>query len=250
MDKLKELNLAIKAAKNSGKFLKNSWEKQKRVMSQDGRDIKLALDRESEIKIKQELSQSSIYPILGEEYGESGEINLEKPFWVVDPIDGTMNFYKGLPLCAVSIALWQGEAPILGVVYDFMADELYSGIPGQGSYVNGSPIKVNSINSKKFAVIATGFPVAMALDKESMSSFWKLICEFKKIRMLGSAALAMTFVSCQKVDAYYERNIRLWDIAGAAAVLLGAGGYMKMEATQNEKWTYTVFASGCLDLWN
>ena len=119
-----ELDLAVGAAAEAASFLQEESTKDKLVLSEIGRDIKLQADRDAEALILQILAESE-YPVLAEESGEQGDLTSDGPFWIVDPLDGTMNYKHGLPLCCVSIALSRGNDPILGVINDFNRWQLF-----------------------------------------------------------------------------------------------------------------------------
>lgn len=221
-----ELELARKAAKAAGEFLREK--RGIRVDVLEGKDIKLSSDKLSE-KIIMDLLEPSGIPILSEEYGFKGQEG--RVCWIVDPLDGTINYYKGFDeMACVSIALWADQMPVLGVVYRFMKEELFWGVSGFGAFLNGSPIKPSSVKTTKEAVMATGFPVKRDYDTESLGRYIRQVQRFKKVRMLGAAAIMGTFVACGRFDAYFEEGIMLWDVAAAAAIVSAAGGsvYLKM----------------------
>lgn len=238
----KELSLAIQAAKSAGNYLKKNLTRS--VDSSDGKDIKLEADRVSEKMIIELLEAQSQYPILSEEVGELGSINSDAIRWIVDPIDGTFNYKRGLDLACVSIALWKNDnSPILGVVYRFDTDELYSGIVGEGAKLNGNPITVSKVETLGQAALASGFPVNRDYGSDSLNKFVNLIQSFKKIRMFGTAAISTTFVACGRVDVYVEEDIMLWDVAAGVALVLAAGGVVKIEQSTKNKWGRHVYCA-------
>ncbi|EAI7420024.1 inositol monophosphatase, partial [Campylobacter jejuni] len=141
-------------------------------------------------------------------------------YWIVDPLDGSLNFSQDIPICCVSVALYKGNEPILGVVYDFYRDEMFSGLVGIGTWLNNKKISVLNIKKdKKQAVLATGFSTYMNYSRSELEKFITHIQEFKKIRLLGSAALSLAYVACGRVDAYYEKDIAFWDVAAGMALI-------------------------------
>ena len=235
----KELELAVKAAKMAGGFLKKR--ETIHIDTSEGKDIKLSSDKMSEKIIMDILDESDI-PILSEEYGFKG--NESELCWIVDPLDGTINYFKGLDeMACVSIALWRKDKPILGVVYRFMRDELYYGEEGYGAYLNDIKISPSEIKNTESAVMATGFPVKRAYDTESLSLFVKQIQYFKKVRMLGAAAIMSTFVACGKFDAYFEDEIMIWDVAAGVAIVNAAGGSTVLKPLQDNKVICKCFAT-------
>lgn len=211
-----EFECAKNLAKKVGDFLID--QEIKSVNSLSGRDIKLKLDQDAEAIILTELKSSFKHAILSEEIGVVGEIKSNKPYWIIDPIDGTMNYSRDCPLACVSIALWVNEDPIFGVVYDFYRQELFSGMVGKGAWLNGLVIKPSGINEKSNAILATGFPTYLDLNDENLGEFMMNVRRYKKIRMFGTAALSLCYLASGRVDGYHEKNIKLWDIAAGIAI--------------------------------
>ncbi len=145
--------------------------------------------------------------------------------WIVDPLDGTVNFYYGLiDLCCISIALWDGNKPILGVVSRFAIDDLFTGVVGQGAFLNGQPIRVSGVERLDKAIFASGFPVNQNYTPEQLTEWVLRVRRFKKARMLGCVALMGTFVAAGRLDIYAEDSAKLWDVAAAIALTEAAGG--------------------------
>ncbi len=236
----KELDLAKTAAKTAGALLRKQQRQPLNAISKAGRDLKLHVDKESETVIIQTLKASSSYKILAEESGEHGTIDSDAAMWIVDPLDGTINFSRGIPLSCVSIALWHGHQPILGVIYDFNHDELFSGIVGVGAWCNNKSVTVSDVREKSEAILTTGFPVNRDFKSFSIRNFLKSIQDFKKIRLFGSAALSLAYVACGRVDAYTEEDIMLWDVAAGIALVLSAGGWDEINKSSRKKWARHV----------
>lgn len=211
-----EFDFAKSIAKNVGVFLASQNTKQ--INSLEGRDIKLQLDTTSEEKIISSLQSQFDHPILSEESGMNGQTTLNQPYWIIDPIDGTMNYSRNCPLACVSIALWVNSDPLFGIVYDFNRDELFSGIVGEGAWLNEIPIQPSGVQEKSSAILATGFPTYLELSQENLAEFISKVTEYKKIRMFGTAALSLCYVACGRVDSYMEKNIKLWDVAAGVAI--------------------------------
>ena len=173
-------------------------------------------------------------PVLTEESGELGIIG-DGLYWIVDPIDGTYNFLKGLELCCVSVALWEGDRPVLGVIYEFKSDKMYSGIVGEGAWCNGEPMHTSQTDTLGKASLATGFPVYRDYSDQALVKFTESVKCFKKIRMLGTAATSIAYVASGKIDVYMEEDIMLWDVAAGVALVLAAGGTVMLEQGR-DKW--------------
>lgn len=239
MNKSAELQLAIQAAKEAGEFLKKREDIY--VDALVGKDIKLSSDKMSE-KIIMDILEESGIPILSEEYGFKGQEG--RKCWIIDPLDGTINYYKGMDeMACVSIALWIDDKPILGVVYRFMRNELFYGEEGLGAYLNDQYIKPSDIKCTEHAIMATGFAVKRAYDTESLMQFVKQVQHFKKVRMLGAAAIMGTFVACGRFDAYFEDEIMIWDVSAAVAIVNAAGGVGVISVLADSKCICKCFAT-------
>lgn len=219
------LTLAVSAVRGAGVLLQEARGESMIVTSADGRDIKLALDRESEELIVALLSKGADFPILSEEMGKTWEPEAFPDYhWIVDPLDGTLNYWKNVPLNCVSIGLWRGNLPILGVIYDFNREELFSGIVGKGAWINGLPMQVGEVLVPGKAVLCTGFPVSTDFSDTAIRQFISFVRDYKKIRLLGTAALSLAYVASGRIDAYCERDIKIWDVAAGIAIVEAAGG--------------------------
>ena len=179
------------------------------------------------------LKQQTDFSVLSEEAGMVGGRQSELT-WIVDPVDGSLNYSRNLPICCLSIGLWKDETPLLGVIFDFNRNELFSGIADEGAWLNDKPISVSAINDKKNAILLTGFPVKTDFSAQRINSFVDDIQSYKKVRLLGSAALSIAYVAAGRAEVYSENDIMLWDVAGGVPIVLGAGGKMKVEKTTKE----------------
>jgi len=240
------LNQAESVAQKAGECLREEGGELRTVEFLDRRDVKLQADRESEILIRRLLGEIADYPVVGEEQGGDDSLTSRyEPYWVVDPLDGTYNYLRGAPQCAVSIGLMRGETPVLGVIYDFYADACFTGIAGERAWVNGEAVASQRAETIDQAVLATGFPAGMDTSPARLEAFVERVQTFKKIRMIGSAALAMAYVGAGYYDVYYEPGIRLWDVAAGLAILQAAGGTVRMKpARTGKRLAYDVWAAG------
>jgi myo-inositol-1(or 4)-monophosphatase len=227
LDLSKEIQTAKDAAKAAGKLLDlNKKDLNQSIYSSDT-DIKLKADLEAENLIKSILSRRSNFPILAEESGKS-ENNLEETFWVVDPLDGTANYTRDIPLCCVSIALMHNMEPVIGVVYDFNNNNLYEGTFDGEAKLNGSIIKVSDVNEPKQGILVTGLPNNTDYSDLALLKMVKDFQEWRKVRMIGSAAIASCYIASAKADVYKEFGTYLWDVAAGAAIVNAAGGKAKI----------------------
>ena len=216
------LNTCKSAALLAGEFLLQVRTQDIKVLHNKDRDIKLQIDIDAENIIKEFLSSNSSFSILGEETGLSGE--LDEFYWVVDPLDGTSNFFRDIPICCVSIALMHHTKPILGVICDFNHEDLYFAHQESKAYLNNQEIHVSSLTQKIESTLVTGIP---AKTNYTDNEFSKMISDFqswKKIRMIGSAAMAAVYVAAGKAEMYKEKGVYLWDIVAGAAIVQSAGG--------------------------
>lgn len=236
------LQIAIEAVKASKEKLK-SEAGQTRINKSEGKDIKLQSDIDSEKIIFEILKEKTDIDILSEEAGFIQGSSDSSLRWIVDPLDGSLNYSRGIPLSCISIALWDNITPILGVIYDFNRDFLYSGIVGEGAKQNNSPIRVSTIESKSDSIICTGFPVYTHFDDDNLRRFVVGIQEYKKVRLLGSAALSLAFVASGNVEAYKENDIAIWDVAAGIALSKAAGGQVKYKFDKKGNTIGNVFVS-------
>ncbi|MFH1190091.1 MAG: inositol monophosphatase family protein [Candidatus Omnitrophota bacterium] len=230
-DEIKRLlAIARGAALKSGDSLIHAGQRLRRVEVDLKRDVKIFADRASERIIVKYLSERSAFPILTEESGllkrgrSAGGLR-----WIVDPLDGTINYSRALPVSCVSIGLWDENKPLAGVIYDFNRSELFTGITGSGSWLNGGKIRVGGLSAKEKAVLLTGFPGKADHSQKALSRLVAGIRRYKKVRLIGSAALSLAYVASARADVYFEKDIMLWDVAAGIPIVLGAGGAVKID---------------------
>ena len=223
-----ELNLAKKAAKKSGALLINNKPEFNLRLNSNSKDTKLKADIESEDLIKTIIKEQSSFPILAEESGKSND-DLGDTFWVIDPLDGTANYNRNIPICCISIGLVNDMKPILGVIYDFNNDEMYVGDTySKKSLMNDQIIKVSNISNKEDGILITGLPHDSDYSEQSLNSMIDDMKKWQKIRMMGSAAMAACYVASGKVERYQEKGIYLWDVIAGAAIVESSGGTAKI----------------------
>jgi len=258
------LACAIKAAQAAGRLMRENLHAVKKVNAHYRHDIKLELDVRCQKLIERTLRSS--FPkvaLLGEE-GISGDPNAAQR-WVVDPIDGTVNFTYGIPHACVSIALQvqsfkfkvQSQKAedsamrevsyetLVGVVYDPFSDELWTATRGHPARLNGRIIRVSRRAKLSEAIVSIGFAKSRANLERTLPYFNRLARRILKVRLMGAAALAMTYVASGRFDAYLERGIRLWDIAAGGLILECAGGEFWHEPIPGQ-YAYRMIASNGL----
>lgn len=245
MNLISAQKVAVKAARAAGKLMLANWNRPKRVNLAEAHDIKLALDVRCQKLITRILRNA--FPqiaLLGEE-GCTGDINSEYR-WVVDPIDGTVNYFVGMPHASVSIALQKAVESresrverknrpaldlrpstfdtLLGIIYTPFTDELWTAVRGGPTRLNGKTVRVSSRSKLEEAVIAMGFSKSKENLEKSLPHVVRLARRARKIRIMGSAAIELAYVASGRLDAYIERTINLWDIAAGGLMVECAGG--------------------------
>lgn len=209
--------------------------------SENSKEIKSFADTFFEKEILTQLTKFGL-PILTEESGYLKNNSNSEFFFIVDPLDGTFNFVKGLGPCAISIALWKDRKPVFGVIYDLVKNQLIYGGPEFGSYCDNNKIIVSDTKNKSEASICTGFPASFELNESNLNHFINTVKPFAKVRMLGSAAISLVNVASGISDVYFERSIMLWDVAAGIAIVEGAGGKYLLKGS-SVRWSYEVNAS-------
>jgi myo-inositol-1(or 4)-monophosphatase len=239
----KELTIAKKAALEAGYFLRKNKNNLRKILSSTNRDIKLQADIEAEKIIKDIIKIDSNYGILAEESGMSEKSH--QNLWVVDPLDGTANYSRNIPLCCVSIAILSDTKPVMGVIYDFNNDELYEGSINKSACLNGKEISVSKTKKSQEGVLVTGLPNDTDYSDKAMMAMINNFQNWRKVRMIGSAALASVYIASGKADLYMEDKSYLWDIAAGAAIVNAAGGEALI-LNQNDKFQVDVRFSNSL----
>ena len=244
MNDLKQyLAAAVAVGEEAGRNLKQAGEEMRHVRSAIGRDVKLQADVDSEAFIRRELTARTGLPVIGEEEGgDATLLERAEPFWVVDPLDGTYNFMRGVPTCCVSIALMRGGDFVLGVINDFNRNETFSGGQGIGMFVNGEKITPAWEHDASKATLQTGLTTAQSYSEETLREFYNQTQRFKKTRAIGSAATALAWVAAGRCDVYHETSIRLWDVAAGVALIKAGGGAARIKQLPGLAFSYDVWA--------
>ena len=220
-------SIAKAVAVEAGDLLRAHRDEWTGVASEEGREVKVDADTRAEAIILDRLRERAPLPILSEEAGwvDAGESDL---VWAVDPLDGSINYIRGYPHCAVSIALLKQGKPVIGVVDCFLVGELFSGVVGQGAWVNDAPIQVSVAASPAIGILQTGIPARARSDPSAMAELSARMAEWRKVRMIGSAASALAYVAAGRAEAYRESGSMLWDVAGGCALVEAAGGQVRI----------------------
>jgi len=247
---------AVQAAHEVGKLMRRNLHATKRANAVTQHDIKLELDVRSQHLIEKRLhARFPQVALLGEE-GVLGDPSAEFR-WVVDPIDGTVNFAYSSPHSCVSIALQRraekpgpsvyedGYETLVGVVHDPFCGETWTAIKGEAARLNGKPIRVSRRARLNEAIVSIGFAKSKESLEATLPYFIRLVHRVRKVRIMGAAALALTYVATGRFDAYVERGIRIWDIAAGGLIIECAGGEFWRRTVAGEH-TYRMVANNGL----
>jgi myo-inositol-1(or 4)-monophosphatase len=242
------LDAAARAALAAGDFLSSHFGSAMQVNEFAAHDIKLDLDvRTQELITRQLLERFPDHALYGEE-GIAGNQQSEYQ-WIVDPIDGTVNYFYGIPHFCVSIALRERGEIIVGVIYDPSRKELWQVERGGTATLNGKPIQVSARDKLSDAMLSIGFAKSQETIAAGLPMLDYFISRARKCRLMGSAALDMAYVACGRLDAYIESSVSLWDIAAGKLLVEAAGGKVLMEPRADNPDKLRIRASsGRIDL--
>lgn len=236
LEKIAE-NASTKAFNTAIKFIDDAI-----ILSNEDKDIKTLADEQINNVILNELIITKI-PIISEEINNEN-INISDQCWIIDPLDGTLNFSRKFPFSSISIALWNNNLPQQGLVKNIFDGSLFTSSKNKGTKKNNNHVNVSNVSEINNAVLATGFPSGANYETDTLLSFIQNIQKFKKIRALGSASLMLAYVAEGVFDVYYEKDIYLWDIASGLSLVKEAGGEIFFKNTNGFK--YEVLASNKL----
>lgn len=218
--------IGIEAALMAGEILQQGFGSQFNISSKKGKhNLVTEFDHKSEKAIIEFINENvKNSHFLSEESGESG-LNSGNTFWIIDPLDGTVNFAHEIPIFSVSIAAIQKGKTIAGIVYQPITDELFVAEKGKGSFLNGKKLKVSNVFSLQESILATGFPYD--LDKNPFQCIDHLADILKlgiPIRRMGSAAIDLAYTAAGRFEGYFEVELGPWDVAAGKLLVEEAGG--------------------------
>ncbi|MGB9678252.1 MAG: inositol monophosphatase family protein [Candidatus Ratteibacteria bacterium] len=223
---MKRFDIGIDIIKKAGKYLREKFDSSFKL-KEFRYDIKLKQDIESEKIIIDGIREKFPYDSFFSE--ETGTIKKnQENLWIIDPLDGTLNFSRNIPHCCISIA-YIGENEKFGIIYDFFRDEIFTGIEGEGSYLNGKKIEVSKIDKIEDAIGGIGFMVGEKEIESGIEILNKIIKRVKRIRMMGSAALDFAYLSSGRIDFLIHLNLNRWDYEAGKIILNEAGGNLILE---------------------
>ena len=229
------LQTAISAAREAGQILLRRKHMRHEIRHKADFDFVTEMDELSETTIRGILTEAfPTHRIMGEEEVSSSgrdeaellaELGDDDYLWVIDALDGTTNYIRGLPQFCVSIAMVHNRQLQIGVVYDPVADEMFSAQRGRGAWLNDAGIRVSEVADPAHAIFGMGFPAA-ELDKrrDTMAKLSRIDMDFVSMRVYNCAALLLCYVACGRLDMSFEMGIHLWDMAGGALLVQEAGG--------------------------
>ena len=236
------LDAAENAARAAGKLLRENFQRRPRVKAVAAHDIKLEIDVQAQELIgKLLLKEFPAHALYGEE-GIVGDQSSEHQ-WIVDPLDGTVNYFYGIPHFCVSIALRVRNEVMVGVIYDPIRREMWKGQKGEISKLNGDPVHVSDRADLAEAVVSVGLAKTGETIEANFPLLQQMIHRARKCRVLGSAALDLAYVACGRLDAYIEQGISLWDIAAGWLLVENAGGTVDLRPREDMKDKYSIVAS-------
>lgn len=220
------LNIAVRAARAAGNIIARGFENRDDLNIEEKglNDFVTKIDKEAESAIVGKIQESfPDHSFIGE---EGSAIKNNPDFtWIIDPLDGTTNFIKGIPHFAVSIALMHKGKLEQAVVFDPIRGELFTGSKGAGAQLNGYRIRATKTKDISQAILATAFPFR---DKsrlsESLQQFNRIFPQVGDIRRSGSAALDLAYVAAGRYDGYWEKGLKSWDMAAGELLVKEAGG--------------------------
>ena len=234
------LETAMEAARTAGRLQLEASAKPIQVDRLEQHDVKLAIDRASEEAIISIIADKfPEHAILSEECGQVGNSD-SRYTWVIDPLDGTYNFSRGIPVWCTSIGLLECDEEVLGVIYDASRDEMFTGMRGGGAFLNGRPMRASEVADLRLATVGFAYGADVRFAERSSRMVNRMAVSVAKMRGLGSASLHMAYVACGRMDAFFEFGIYHWDIAAGLAMIVEAGGAVATRSHDDGKMDVAV----------
>lgn len=221
------LKLAVTAAEQAGRMLLERFLDPAGMVIRDKDDginnLVTEMDTAAEEMIRTVLCAVEGVVFLGEESG--GDQDLTKPTWVVDPIDGTVNYAHGLPVWCVSIAVVQENEPVVGVIHNPVLNETFTAVKGEGAFLNGTRLRVSTQGELRRSLLVTGFPYNINENPHgTIDAFGAVLGHGVAVRRLGSAALDLAYVAAGRFEGFWEVHLHPWDVAAGLLLVNEAGG--------------------------
>jgi len=236
---MKEINRLKNIALEAGEIIRGGYHKAKQITHKGVVDLVTEYDVAVEKFVMGELANYfPEYTLVGEE-SHKGSYHYKKAIYI-DPIDGTTNFVHGFPHLALSIGVWEAGEPVMAVVYNPILEEMFWAVRGEGAYLGEQKLSVSTQDSLQQSLIGTGFPYAKV--NAGVEYHWVIDCltnllpYIRDIRRLGAAAVDLCYLAEGRIDAFYEIDLKPWDVAGGILILLEAGG--KVTNVQGEPFGF------------
>lgn len=228
------IDFAIELAYRAGAILRSGLERERSLESKGYADVVSDIDHASEALIVGTIRAR--YPDHAIVAEESGRSEGSSYVWIIDPLDGTLNYVHGFPFYCVSIGVLHHDEPLLGVVYDPLRNELFSAERGKGAYCNGRRLHVSSTPTLIKSLLTTGFPYERFSQRENnLAEFSRVLMRVQDVRRAGSAALDLCYAAAGRSDGHWELGLHPWDVAAGALLVAEAGG--RLSDWQGRPWT-------------
>ena len=219
------LEVAVEAAREAGAILLAEFGKPQKITYKGEVDLVTEGDRKSEAALVARLrSHLPQHAVIAEEGGAAGAASGARYVWYVDPLDGTTNFAHGYPCFAVSLGLLEDGEPLIGVVYNPVARELFTAIRGEGAYLDQKRLRVSPVPKLAKSLLATGFPSQKRTENPNIYYYWDFTLRSHGVRRDGSAALDLCAIAAGRFDGFWEFGLKSWDTAAGMLLVREAGG--------------------------
>lgn len=221
----KFLEVALEVARDAGKIQKNALGKVIKIGYKGNKaNVVTEIDHKCEKYIVQQIKKAFPDHAFFAEEGTDEKSN--SPYkWIIDPLDGTVNYSHGLPMFAVSIGLEYKGKIVTGVGYGAMLDEMYYAEKGKGAYLNGKRIHVSKTKDLKTAIVCTGFSYDVQTNpNNNLNNFAQFVLNAQAVRRVGSAVLDLCYLACGRFDGFWELYLHAWDVAASSLIITEAGG--------------------------
>lgn len=238
-------NIAVDSALKAGKILREGFGTHFKISNKEGKNnLVTEYDKKSEYFIIQNIHKKfPSHIFLAEESGQTGRTNNNEVKWIIDPLDGTVNFAHNIPIFSVSIAAELNGELLCGVIYQPILDELFIARKDNGASLNNKPLKVSDNNNLSTSFLVTGFPYNVNQNPcGCIDHFVEFVKKGIPVRRLGSAALDLAYVAAAKFDGFWEINLHPWDVAAGVLLIREAGGMV----TQYDSSPYNVYDQSIL----
>ena len=220
------LQTAIEVAREAGQMILGSFQAEHAVTFKGHRDIVTEIDTAVETLVMNAVQDRfPDHTVVSEEMGESVLISeIESYTWVVDPLDGTTNYARRVPVFSVSIGVLKDGQPLIGVIHDPLRDQMFVVERGKGARVNGTPMHVSQVENLSHTVVGLDWTRSNAGRERVLSCLHEVAPRCGTVRVLGSAALGLAYVAAGWLDVYFHLSLKPWDTAAGMLMIAEAGG--------------------------